>query len=135
MKSRSQSGFSLVELLLIIATIGFLGLLVANLPSAMSSITKSRHASVAREIASKQIENLRKQSYENLLNSTNTFTDSNLSNLPGGSANYQIADCPEAVCTLDENAKEIKVTVAWVESGENKSVELTTMISEGGLVQ
>jgi len=130
-----QLGFSLVEVLLVIAAVLFLGLLVANLPSAISSVTQSQHSSLAREIASKKIENLRQQTYDNLFNGTDTFFDSSLSGLPGATASFEIADCPVDICSLGEHAKQITVNITWKEAGVDKSVDLTTIISEGGLSQ
>lgn len=134
-KTKFQHGFSLVEVVLVGAAVVFLGLLVANLPAAISSVTKSQHSSLAREIASKKIENLRQQTYANLFNGTDSFFDSSLSGLPGAAASFEVSDCPVDICSLGEHAKKVVVTVNWKESVENKSIELATIISEGGLAQ
>lgn len=132
---RKDSGVSLVELVLVVAAVGFLALLVNNLPSSISSINKSRHASLARDVASKQIDYLRRQTYENLSLGTVAFSDSGLGNLPESSAVYEVEDCPVEVCTDLEDAKEVKVKVSWNESGDSKFVELVTIIGEGGVGQ
>lgn len=134
-RSKNQRGVSLVELILVIAAVAFLILLLANLPSAISSITKSQHASLARNIVNKQTDYLRKQTYANLANGTNFFSDSALSSLPHPTASYKVEDCPPAVCSNSENLKQITVTVLWTENGDNKSIEVVTLVGEGGLGQ
>lgn len=125
----------MIEILLVVAAVGFLVLLIANLPSSVASISKSRHASLAREIANKEMDFLRKKTYANLALGTNTFTDPGLDNLPTPSASYEVTDCPVQVCSGGEKVKQIKVTVAWNEGGSNKSVELVTLIGENGVAQ
>lgn len=131
----SQGGISLIELLLVVVSVGFLALLIANLPSSMSAINQSRHASLAREIASKEIDYLRRQTYTNLANSSSNFTDSSLTALPNPLATYEVTDCPLSICTHNERAKQVRVKVSWVESGVNKNVQLTSIIAESGLVK
>lgn len=132
---KKERGVSLVELVLVVAAVGFLALLVNNLPSSISSINKSRHASLARDVAGKQIEYLRRQTYTNLSLGTESFYDSGLSNLPGALATYEVEVCSPEICPNQEEVKEVRVKVYWNESGDNKSVELTTIIGEGGLGQ
>lgn len=132
---RKDSGVSLVELVLVIAAIGFLALLVNNLPSSISSINKSRHASLARGLASKQMEYLRRQTYANLSSGASSFSEPGLNTLSGALATYEINDCPLEVCTDQEEAKEVKVKITWNESGDSKSVELLTIIGKGGIGQ
>jgi len=124
-----------VELVLVVAAVGFLALLVNNLPSSISSINKSRHISLARDVAGKQMEFLRRQSFENLSNGTETFSAPELNTLNGANALYEINDCPPEICTEGEEAREVKVRITWNESGDNKSVELMTIIGKGGLGQ
>ena len=130
---KKEKGVSLVELVLVVAAVGFLALLVSNLPSSISSINKSRHASLARDIAGKQMDYLRRQTYANLSEGTESFFDSSLNNLPGALATYEIEECPLEVCLDQESAKEVKVKVIWNESGDSKSVELVTIVGEGGI--
>lgn len=134
---QNQKGVSLMELVLVIAAVGFLVLLIANLPSSISSINKSRHMSLARDITSKEIDSLRKQTYNGLTITTEpvTFSDSSLMDLPTPTATYEISDCPADICPNAEKIKKIKVKVTWKEQGDNKVVELTTLIAEGGLSQ
>lgn len=130
-----ELGVSLIELVLVLATVAFLALLVNSLPSAISSVNRSRHASLARDIASKEVDYLRKKTYGNLSNGTGSFSDSSLSSLPSPSAVYDVEDCPLDLCPNQEKAKKVDVKVSWRESGDNKSVELTTLVGEGGIGQ
>lgn len=131
----NEKGLSLVEIVLVSAAVVFLGILIVSLVSPVASINKSRHTSVALKIASRQIENLRKQTFENLANGTNSFYDANLSTLPSSSASYEVEDCPISICTVEEKAKQVKVEVSWNESGEVKKVDLVTIVGEGGIGQ
>jgi len=70
-----------------------------------------------------------------MLTYQSNFTDSGLLNLPSPTATYEIADCPLEVCALGEEAKAVKVKIDWVESGNTKTVELSTILAEGGLGQ
>lgn len=130
-----ERGFTLIELVLGIAIIAFLVLIINSIPSSISTITRSRHISLASNIASKELESLRKQGFDNLANGNGSFSDSNLSSLPNSSASFSIEDCPGNVCTLGEHAKQITVSVSWNEPGENKTINLTTLVGEGGLDQ
>ncbi len=132
---KNEKGVSLVELVLVVAAVGFLALLVNNLPSSISSINKSRHISLARDIAGKQMDYLRRQSFDNLSIGTEGFFDSGLATLNGASAVYQIDECNPEICTEGEEIKEVKVKISWNESGDNESVELFTIIGKGGLGQ
>ncbi len=130
-----EKGISLIEIVLVAAAVIALTLLLGALPSSMSSINKSRQISLAKEIASKELEYLRNQDYGNLVEGNNTFADDNLNKLPSAQGVYEIDACSPTICTLNEDVKEIKVKVSWVDTGENKNVELSTLVSKGGLGQ
>lgn len=133
--TRNEHGISLIELILVVVAVGVLALLVSSLPSSIQSIRNSGNTSLAREIASKELDFLRKQPYSNLSNGTNNFTDNSLSKLTFPTAEYQIEDCPLEVCALGEEAKTVNVKVSWLESGITKSLELGTLVAKGGLGQ
>lgn len=128
-----SKGFSLVEILLVVSALFFLGLLVASLPSAISSINKSRHTSLAKEAASRQLNSLRQQGFSNLANGSSGFADSSLSSLNNVTATYEVEDCPVEICTNNEETKKVIVKIAWKELGDDKRVELQTLVSEGGI--
>jgi Tfp pilus assembly protein PilE len=130
-----QSGVTLIELILVVLTIAFLALLINNLPSSISSINKSRHASIARDIVTQKLDSLRKLTYTNLSNGTNDFTDPNLTNLPNSTAIYIVEDCPASICTSSEASKKVTVEVSWKESGDIKKIQLVTLVSDGGIGQ
>lgn len=137
-----QSGFSLVETILVIAIAGILVLLLANLPNALGLITKSKNLSLAREIAAKQVEDKRNINYSNLVPDTTTLspsTESRLSLLPSSSAVVKVEDCdPEQnplFCPNNEHIKIVSIDIKWKESGKEKSLSLKTFVGEGGLNQ
>lgn len=130
-----EKGISLVEIILVAAAVIALTLLLGTLPSAMSSVNRSRHSSVAREIVAREIEYLKKQPYVNLLEGVNSFTDPNLSSLTDGNAGYEIKPCSDSICTYGEDMKEVKVSVSWSEAGKINKVEFVTLIYAGGFGQ
>jgi Tfp pilus assembly protein PilV len=134
-KARSQMGISLIEIVIVIFIIGVAGLLLGNLPSSISSTQRSQHESLAKDIANKQIETLRRSGYSNLANGTNTFVDADLSKLPAYTANTVITTCGAPICTNSEDAKIITVTITWNEIGDTKQVQLSTIVSNGGIGQ
>ncbi|MDO8570486.1 MAG: hypothetical protein Q7R97_02775 [Candidatus Daviesbacteria bacterium] len=133
--SIKEKGISLIEIILVAAVVMVLTLLLGTVPSAMSSINKSRHNSIAREIAAKQIEYLKRQPYINLAEGVNSFADINLDKLSGSSSSYEIKACSASVCTNGEDVKEVKVSVFWNEVKEPSKVEFTTLIYAGGIGQ
>lgn len=135
MSKSNERGFSLIESLLVVVIIGSIVFLIANIPNAIMLITKSRHISLAREVAIKQIEDKRMISYSNLVNDNLPINDSRLSMLPQGSGTVEVLDCSPQVCTNGEQVKQIKVTVNWLDNNKPQSVSLKTMIGEGGINQ
>lgn len=130
-----KKGFSLVEILLVIATASFLVILIASLPNALNLIGKSKHASIAREVASKAIEDKRAISYINLVNGQTAIVDSRINLLPFGVGMVEVEDCPATICSQGENIKQIKVSVSWKEAGKNAEIKINTLIAQGGLNQ
>lgn len=131
----NQKGASLIELLLVIIVIGSSVFLISNLPNVLGLVTKSKHLSLAREIASKQIEDKRSLSYANLVNDTVSFSDSRLTTLPSSSGTVTVADCSPTICTNAEQIKKITVTINWKDNSKTQTVTLDTFIGEGGINQ
>lgn len=130
-----EKGFSLIELLLVVVIIGSVVFLIASLPNAMMLVTKSRHASLAREIVVKQIEDKRIINYSNLVNDSSPINDSRLSLLPQGSGTVAVTDCSPSICTNGEHIKQVTVTVDWQDNNKPQMITLKTMIAEGGINQ
>jgi len=130
--TKYEKGISLIELILVLVAIAVLAILVTSLPSSIQSIRNSGNTSQAREIASKQLDYLRQQPYTNLINGINSFSDINLSKLPSPTAEYDIENCPSEVCTQGEVAKQIRITISWVEGGNVKKLELSTLVTQEG---
>lgn len=131
----NERGFSLIESLLVVVIVGTIVFLLASIPNAMMLIGKSKHLSMAREIAAKQIEDRRTVSYINLVNDNSPIADNRLSLLPWGSGNVVVEDCSEQICTNEEHIKQVTVTVTWKDNSKLQNVTLKTMIGEGGINQ
>jgi len=124
----------------VIVVIGATVFLIANLPNGLSLISKSKHVDLAREIASKQIEDKRTIKFANLVNDNSPIVDSRLNLLPNSSGTVVVADCDSSVCTNGEHIKQISVSITWTDnnySSSNKlqNITLKTMIGEGGVNQ
>ncbi|OGE25506.1 hypothetical protein A3C26_02235 [Candidatus Daviesbacteria bacterium RIFCSPHIGHO2_02_FULL_39_12] len=130
-----MKGFSLIEMLLVVVTVSTIVFLLASLPNAFLLMTKSKHLSLAREIASKQIEDIRATAFVNLINDTTEISDIRLNQLPDAAGAKIIADCEAAVCTNEENIKQVTVTVSWKDNNQLQSVSLNTFVGEGGINQ
>lgn len=129
----NERGFSLVESLLVIALIGSIAGLLANLPNAISLVNKSKHTSLAKEIAVKQIEDKRMVKYDNLVNGETPAYDSRLSLLPQGAGFTLVEDCEQQICASGELIKQITATITWKDNNKTQTVFLKTMVGEGGL--
>jgi prepilin-type N-terminal cleavage/methylation domain-containing protein len=132
---KKEKGLSLIEVVVAIMAIGILAILIGSLPGAISSIGYSKNTSLAREIAGKKMDALRKQPYANLADGVTSFSDSSLTSLPQSSASFEIEPCPTDVCLHNEIAKKVTVKVIWKEKSNQKEADLTTLITEGGLGQ
>jgi len=130
-----RNGVSLIELLLVVTTVGFLIFLVGNIPNSINLVGKAGRQSLAREIASKQIEDKRAIQYVNLANGESSVSDVRLSSLPFASGEVIVSDCDPSICNHEENAKKVMVTITWKESTQTETVTLETLIGEGGLNQ
>lgn len=132
---RSSSGFSLIESLLVVIVIGMIVFLLASIPNSLMLFAKSKHASLAREIAVKQIEDKRTINYSNLVNGSSTISDPRLTSLPQGNGTIVVGDCNPAICINSENIKEITVSVNWLDNNKTQSLTIKTMVGEGGINQ
>lgn len=131
----NEKGISLIESLLAIVTVSLIVFLMANIPNALGLITKSKHASLAREIAIKQIEDERAINYANLVNDSSPINDARIGLLPSGSGTITITDCNPTICTNGEHIKQITVAVNWKDNNRTQNLTLNTMIGEGGINQ
>jgi len=131
----SQKGVSLIESLLIIVFAGIIVLLLTNIPNALGLINKSSHLSLAKEIATKQIEDKRTISFANLANDNSPVVDSRIGLLPGGSGTVVVEDCDQQICTNSEHIKKITVVITWKDNNKTQTINIKTFIGEGGLNQ
>ncbi|MDO8573982.1 MAG: hypothetical protein Q7R77_04525 [Candidatus Daviesbacteria bacterium] len=132
---KDERGVSLVESLLVVVVLGSIIFLIASIPNALMLVGKSRHVSLAREIAVKQIEDKRTINYSNLVNDNSIISDPRLSLLPNGLGTVAVSDCDPLVCTNSEHIKQVLVTVNWKDNNKVQTVTLKTMIGEGGINQ
>lgn len=131
----NEKGVSLVESLLVVVAVSAIVFLLANIPNALGLITKSRHESLAREIAVKQIEDKRAINYINLVNDTSVIVDSRISLLPSGNGTVTIADCSPTICTNGEHIKQVSIVIFWKDNNKDQTLTVETMIGEGGINQ
>lgn len=130
---KTQQGFSLVEIMLVLFIVGAIILLIANLPRSFELVGFSQHESVAKQVASKEIENVRSTTYTNLANGTSAITDPRIASLPGGSGEVTVSDCPVEMCTNSEAVKKVEVIIRWNENGKPRTTTVTTLVAQGGL--
>lgn len=136
---KNNSGFSLIESLLVVVVVGILVFLLASIPNSLMLMTKSKHASLAREIAVKQMEDKRATDYINLINENSNIADNRLSLLPQGVGIIVVEDCDPVAnsqfCPNNEHIKFVTVTVSWKDNDKVQDIILKTMIGEGGVNQ
>ena len=130
-----EKGVSLIESLLVVVILGSVVFLLANIPNALSLVGKSRHLSLAREIAFRQIEDKRNINYVNLVNDSSPINDSRISLLPQGTGTVVVEDCDPLICTAGEAIKQVIVTVNWQDNNKAQNITFKTMIGEGGINQ
>lgn len=129
----NSQGFSLVEMIVVVAIAGMIILILGNIPSSLGLIGGSKQEATVNQIINKKIEDLRSQGYDNLANGTTTISDTRLSSLPGSSSQVIIEDCPAGTCNNGELIKKVTIKVSWKASNKDKSIEVKTLISQGGL--
>ncbi len=132
---KSERGESLIEVLLVVVILGFIVMLMSNLPNAVGLIQKSKFLGLAREIAVKQIEDQRQKNFTNLVDGSLQITDSRLSLLPSGSGTVVVEPCDIQICTNSEDVKQITVTVNWSVANTPQYTVLKTFVGQGGLNQ
>ena len=130
---KTQQGFSLIEVVLVVMIVGLTLVLFSNLPNSLNLIGISDHTSLAKDIATKQIEFERLRGFSVLVDGTSSISDPRIANLPTGSATSVVEPCPSDIYKKNESIKKVTVTVSWQDKGQPKSVSLVTLISQGGL--
>lgn len=129
----NQNGFSLVDSMLAVVIVSSIVFLLANIPNAISLISRSKHLSLAKEIATKAIEDKRSMDYSNIVNNNNApLDDTRVGLLPSGSAYITVADCGVTICPNAEVAKTVSVVVNWKEAGKENKYKIDTLISQEG---
>lgn len=136
---KNQSGFSFVEVILVVIIVGMIVLLLVNLPNSLGLVGFSKRETLAKDIISTVIEDLRSRGYSNLCDPTSSpctevVTDPRLNSLNYGDLQALIEACPGTICSGSEAVKKVTVSVTWVEKGVVEKAEVSTLISNGGLI-
>lgn len=130
---KNQTGFGLIEVLLVSMFIGLLVILIAGIPNSLLLVGQSRYLSIAREIASKTIEDTRLLGYDNLVNTEDNITDTRISLLPNGSGTKKIENCDVSICLHGEHLKKLTVKILWKENSKDQQISIVTMVSDNKL--
>ncbi len=130
MLKRLDSGFTIVELLM---TIIVIGIVFTGLSSLFISIQRSQvktsYLESATRSAQKEIESLRNRNYNNLIVGQDIDFSNDLVDLPSGSIGTVEVTEPSP------GLKRVDVTVSYTYEGQNKEVELSSLIGIIGIVQ
>jgi type II secretory pathway pseudopilin PulG len=130
---QQATGFSLIELIMVIFIAGAIMLVLANLTPTFKLLSTSNQENLARQIVAEKIEDIRSAGYDNLANGDESFSDPRLTQLPQGNAEINIGDCPAQLCQNGEETKQINITVNWYENDQDQSFSVSTLISKGGI--
>lgn len=128
-----EQGASLIELVLAVIIVGFIVFIIISLPNSINLVGKSHYVSLAKDIASQNMESIRAKTYANLADGASPISDSRLADLPSASGTITISACPSSICKNGEQTKEVDIEVNWLEGSVNKKALLSTFVSEGGL--
>lgn len=130
---RSSRGFSLFEILLVVTIVGFLVVIIGNIPAIYKRVNQSNYQSIAKSIISQKIEDLRSVSFDSLSNGVFNIIDDRLASLPSGAGTYTIIDCPTTICKNQETLKEVDLVISWNEKDQITSAKVVTFISDKSL--
>lgn len=130
---KHQKGFGLIEVLLVSMFIGLLVILIAGIPNSLLLVGQSRYLNLAREIASKTIEDTRLLDYDNLVNTEENIIDTRISLLPGGAGTKKIENCDANICANGEHLKKLTVQISWKENNKDQQISIVTMVSDNKL--
>jgi prepilin-type N-terminal cleavage/methylation domain-containing protein len=125
-KQKKQSGMTLIEVVMSLAIIGGLLVLYSAAFNVSVYTKRMKHENIAYHVASKKMEELRSTPYDSLP-ASNTFTDTQLNQLPSSSANFTIGNY-----STYTGMKEITVTVNW-NDGRARNIVVRTLSGSGGI--
>ncbi|KKQ66423.1 MAG: hypothetical protein US86_C0005G0034 [Candidatus Daviesbacteria bacterium GW2011_GWA2_38_24] len=131
---KSSDGISAMEVILVCLIIGFLILIIGNLPNSIKLIGESNRSSLAKDILLKKIEDIRSTSFDSLASST-TISDPRMNKLSDASGSITVEDCPLTVCKNGEedDVKQVTLEITWQDGTQTKQSKLTTLVSKNGL--
>lgn len=125
-KQNSNSGFSLLEVIITLMIAGFALVLFQTALGKTKLIQYAKNQEIALRVASNKIEELRSGGYS-ALPSTGNFSDSQLNSLPNSSANMAITD-------FNDDTKQVIILIQWQDpaSFSLKTVSLATLVTKTG---
>lgn len=134
MEVQSRSGSIMLELVVVTALIGTTALsIVGSLLYGQSANARANNFAEASYIAGQEMEIIRTTAYADLtVPYDGDFLgrpDDPASKLPSGSGNLVMSYFDDPTNTI----KQAVITVSWVEHGQNRSLEYTTLMTSGGI--
>lgn len=126
---KSKTGFTLIELVVALGVTVIGLMLFAVVVSTIPLTRTSRNQNLAYHIAAKKIEELRNTPFASMP-ASGTFSDPGLSDLNGSTAALTVSDYQSSA-----DIKEVRVSVSWLQEDDQKSIELETLIYDGGVSQ
>lgn len=124
-----KNGFTLTEIIIAIALLGFVFLFFNTMTQTISFTNKARFDDIGLSIAIEEMETYKSTDFNALPESLVTITNSDLSLLPNGAGTVTVTDYGSA----DSGIKQIDVVVTWVDHGSARDVALNTLVTTGGI--
>ncbi len=125
---QKTGGFSLIEIVLSMFVILAIVSILFTVSATYNVSRKSSLQGIAADIADRQIETLRNTAYTSISLGTSSFTDSNLTKLPGGTTNQTVTTYQSSL-----DIKQVSILISWTESGIAKSFSMDTLIYKNGI--
>ena len=129
---RKRAGFTLVEILLALFLFTAMITILLSASGTLLHTRKSNLETLAAKIATKQIENLRNTDFDLLPPGSDTFSDTELPQLPQGVANRAITNAT-IDSQVEPDVKNVSITITWTENGIPKQFKTETLIYKYGL--
>lgn len=120
----TAKGFTLIETVVSIFVVGAVIAIFAASSSTLSLTRDAKNQDIAMHIANSKLAQIRADGYD-ALPQDGPFTDPLLSSLPNGEASTTVS-------VFNDKTKQIDVTVGWKRANAQRTVVLTTLMTETG---